>query len=162
MTPDEIDFLQQSNWIEGEVRDFALDDAVKAWSFVKGLDFFTIKDLLKAHKILMQNVRPDIAGRHRTVDVRVGWKFMPKPAVAKKDIFDWCVDMRRMKAHGNDLEKGLQCKVMHVAFEHIHPFEDGNGRVGRMFLNWQRLKFGLPILIIKDSEKDRYYEWFRE
>ncbi len=161
MTPDEIEFLQQSNFIEGEMRDWALDDAVKAWSFVKGLDFFTIKDLLKAHRLLMHNIRPDLAGKHRTVDVRVGWKIMPKPAVAKKEIFDWCVDMRRMKPRGNDADKEFQCRVMHVAFEQVHPFEDGNGRIGRMFLNWQRLKFKLPILIIKEKEKEDYYKWFK-
>jgi Fic family protein len=48
-----------------------------------------------------------------------------------------------------------------VAFERIHPFRDGNGRVGRIIMNAQRLQAGLPILIIPASERRLYYEWFR-
>jgi len=49
---------------------------------------------------------------------------------------------------------------MHINFEKIHPFIDGNGRIGRMLLNWQRVKLGLPVLVIKESEKQEYYKWF--
>jgi Fic family protein len=37
---------------------------------------------------------------------------------------------------------------------------DGNGRIGRILLNWQRRYWNLPILIIKESEKEEYYKWF--
>lgn len=49
----------------------------------------------------------------------------------------------------------------HIAFENIHPFIDGNGRMGRILLNWQRVKADLPILIIRESERQEYYSWFR-
>ena len=48
----------------------------------------------------------------------------------------------------------------HVKFESIHPFVDGNGRTGRLLMNWIRIKIGLPILVIKESEKFEYYKWF--
>jgi Fic family protein len=48
----------------------------------------------------------------------------------------------------------------HVKFEKIHPFEDGNGRIGRILLNWQRVKAGLPILTIYEKDKHAYYKWF--
>ena len=51
-------------------------------------------------------------------------------------------------------------KGMHVGFEMIHPFPDGNGRVGRLIYCWMREKMGLPIHIIKESEKQGYYKWF--
>jgi len=53
-------------------------------------------------------------------------------------------------------------KEQHIAFETIHPYEDGNGRMGRLILNWQRVHCGLPILVIKDSEKNLYYQWFED
>jgi hypothetical protein len=51
--------------------------------------------------------------------------------------------------------------VCHVSFEHLHPFRDGNGRVGRILYNWQRLKLGLPIHVIKYEDRWEYYNWFK-
>jgi Fic family protein len=53
-------------------------------------------------------------------------------------------------------------KDHHIRYEHIHPFVDGNGRTGRMFMNWERLKAGLPLLVIKESKKYDYYDWFKD
>ena len=50
----------------------------------------------------------------------------------------------------------------HLDFEVSHPFCDGNGRVGRVIINAQLLKHGLPPLIIRNSEKQIYYRAFRE
>ena len=52
---------------------------------------------------------------------------------------------------------------LHVKYEKIHPFADGNGRTGRMFMNWTRLKRNNePLLIIHEGEEQReYYGWFK-
>ena len=53
-------------------------------------------------------------------------------------------------------------KRWHIQFEHIHPFEDGNGRVGRILMNFQLVKKGLPILVIHEGKEQReYYKWFK-
>ena len=52
------------------------------------------------------------------------------------------------------------CKKDRIWFEKNHPFEDGNGRTGRILLNWQRLQYGLPLLIIESYKKEEYYKWF--
>jgi len=49
----------------------------------------------------------------------------------------------------------------HIHFEKIHPFVDGNGRMGRILMNWQRVKVGLQPLIIWASERQAYYAWFK-
>lgn len=41
----------------------------------------------------------------------------------------------------------------HYAFEHIHPFQDGNGRVGRLIVFKERLRFGIIPFIIEDAKK---------
>jgi len=50
----------------------------------------------------------------------------------------------------------------HLDFEMIHPFLDGNGRIGRVIVNFQLNKLGFPNLIIRDKEKKIYYQSFRE
>jgi len=52
-------------------------------------------------------------------------------------------------------------KLSHIEFENIHPFEDGNGRVGRILMNIQCLNAGLPLLVIHTGkEQQKYYTWF--
>lgn len=46
----------------------------------------------------------------------------------------------------------------HAWFESIHPFADGNGRCGRMLINWMLLKFNLPPVIVFNEDKKFYYE----
>ena len=50
----------------------------------------------------------------------------------------------------------------HLDFETIHPFNDGNGRIGRVLINYQLMRSGYPPLIIRDKEKSVYYQAFRD
>ncbi len=48
----------------------------------------------------------------------------------------------------------------HLQFETMHPFCDGNGRIGRTLINMQLQEFGYPNIIIRDKEKSTYYKTF--
>ncbi len=50
----------------------------------------------------------------------------------------------------------------HVRFERIHPFQDGNGRVGRLILFKESLRFGIVPFIIDDRHKLFYYRGLKE
>ena len=58
----------------------------------------------------------------------------------------------------------LEPKDMHVRFEKIHPFVDGNGRTGRMLMWLHEYWLGREPTLIRSNEADRhyYYQWFRE
>lgn len=49
----------------------------------------------------------------------------------------------------------------HIEFENIHPFEDGNGRTGRLLLNYELLRNNLPPVVISKVDRVKYFEFLR-
>jgi Fic family protein len=112
------------------------------------------------HKMLMGNINDAIAGRFRKKGeyVRVGTHIAPPPAhvgrMIESIISDYSADH---SAYFTDKIAGF-----HLDFETIHPFCDGNGRIGRVLINYQLARFGFPNIIIRDKEKQTYYRAFGE
>ncbi len=154
MTEEELtEFLVQSNYIENERTQHAHDDARLAWDYLVQADELTEFTLKETHRFLLRNLAPNWAGKYRTVDVMVGGRRCP----------DWSEVRYRMGrlllTHPIDEDV---IKDWHISFEGVHPFRDGNGRTGRIIMNWQRIKQGLPILIIHEGEEQQeYYGWFQ-
>ena len=162
LSKDEIEFLKQSNYIEQEMSNIALEDAMYAWDFAKNYEGrWNVNFILEIHRRLLRHIRPDIAGKIRNCDVYIGGqcKKLISKAKIKNQLADWIIDMYFRIEHFISPEDHAQ--FCHIKFENIHPFEDGNGRTGRILWQAQRLKFGLPLKIIWESEKDDYYQWFR-
>jgi Fic family protein len=121
---------------------------------------FSIELILLLHKMLMGNINDAIAGRFRKKGeyVRVGTHVAPAPEhverMIESIISDYSADH---SAYFTDKIAGF-----HLDFETIHPFCDGNGRMGRVIINYQLARFGFPNIIIRDKEKQTYYEAFGE
>ena len=162
----EIEFLSESNKIEGVYDQDSLGQAAVAWGYLKSFQTLTVSAILRTHKLLMlkQPLQPDEKGYFRRVPVWVGgYSAVPWEEI-EGAIKQWVVNANDVLTNGKNESKIFLERVIkeqHVAYEKIHPFVDGNGRTGRMFLNWTRLQAGLPILVIKDSEKQKYYSWFK-
>ena len=162
---EETEFLDRSNRIEGVYDEDSLTQAEYAWDFLKRQKKLTIGIILKVHKILMlhQNLLPSDKGYFRKVMVYVGNRPTLNALHIEEHLKQWVVNVNDMVDNWKESEifKERICKEHHIAYEKIHPFIDGNGRTGRMFMNWERLKIDLPLLVIHEGEEQiAYYKWF--
>ena len=117
--------------------------------------------ILLLHKMLLSGIDDNIAGRFRQKHeyVRVGAHVAPAPEHLEALIEALVADY----ASGHDnyyLDNIARC---HLEFERIHPFVDGNGRIGRVLINWQLASLGYPPIIIRNKSKHReYYPVFQK
>ncbi len=114
--------------------------------------------ILFLHKMLMTAIKDDIAGRFREMGeyVRVGSHIAPPP-----EQVDLLID-KVISEYNNNHELYFMEKIskFHLEFENVHPFNDGNGRIGRVLINWQLIRLGFPPIIIRNKEKSDYYDSF--
>ena len=111
--------------------------------------------ILKMHKTLLSNIRDDIAGRFRSGRewVRVGSHIGANPEFVSSLMCEL------VEKYNTDNSYFLEkIAYFHAEFENIHPFGDGNGRIGRLITNEQLDILGLPPIIIPSKSKfEEYY-----
>lgn len=116
--------------------------------------------ILLIHQMLIGGIDDSIAGRFRQKGeyVRVGTHVAPAPENVERLIENILIDYssEHISYFIDSIAK------FHLEFERIHPFCDGNGRIGRVITNFQLLRLGFPRIIIRDKEKDDYYAAFKE
>lgn len=109
------------------------------------------------NKILLKNTKyENQSGQYRKVPVSIGAnKDTPSPPylIGKnmEDLFMWYRQQ-------NNTDLVAKISIFHMRFEHIHPFIDGNGRTGRLILNYELMKEGYPPLIIEKAKREEYYD----
>ena len=116
--------------------------------------------ILSLHKMLIFNIRDDIAGRFRQAGeyVRVANHIAPKPEEVVERL-------KKMLAEYNaSSDKNIIKRIakLHLDFEYTHPFCDGNGRIGRIMNNYLLIREGFVPINIKFIDKKKYYDAFKE
>lgn len=114
--------------------------------------------ILLLHKMLIGGIDDAIAGRFRGKGeyVRVGSYVAPAPEHVHSMINAILIEY----ASNLDSHPINRIAKWHLDFETIHPFNDGNGRIGRVLMNFQLIRLGFPGVIIRNKEKEDYYASF--
>lgn len=117
--------------------------------------------ILLLHNMLIGNINDTVAGQFRKKNeyVRIGTHIAPPPEHLARLMQQLLID------YDADTKSHLVEKIarFHLEFERIHPFVDGNGRIGRLLINYQLIRNGFPPVILRNKGKnDHYYPAFRE
>lgn len=114
-----------------------------------------VKDL---HSLIMRGVNRDEAGRYRTLDVRAaGTDHLYPPHYQLQELMTAFVEWLN-SASARQLHPVEYATEAHYRFVSIHPFRDGNGRVGRLLMNLILLKHGYPIAVITNERRKQYID----
>ncbi len=148
-----------------EIRE--VQNAYEAYELMLSLNPLSVDDLLRAHGLMMKGLVPE-NGRFRSgsvgiFDGRNNLVHVAPPASSVpyliSSLFSWY--------QRSGLHPLIKSAVFHYEFEYIHPFQDGNGRTGRMWHSmllgvWKEMFFWLPVEELIQSRQSDYYEAFNE
>ena len=111
------------------------------------------------HGILCHEAIESVPGRFKTQpNMVIGADFIPSPPYrVPMDMENWVLDLK-VQLDNAQTERDIVESVcrQHFAFERIHPFSDGNGRVGRALLVFSCLQNGIVPIVIPVKQKQRY------
>ncbi len=163
MTLEETSFLL----FEGIVpKEKSLREIYEVLNHKKAFDYIlnykgdiTKEFILKLHELVVLNtLRQDLMsqiGKYRKVQVFIGRSIPPKP----QDVPDKMAGLLRWySSNKKSLHPLVLASHFHAEFEKIHPFVDGNGRVGRLLMNFIMHKSHLPMINIPKKRRFEYYE----
>jgi len=159
---EKVTAILEGKRVMGSMREIAeVNGAIKVYDMLDSFEYKKLDDLLLSHKMLMDEILTD-AGTFRSSNVGVGGAdgvvhvAPPYAHVVSlmEDLFSWL--------EVSDVHPLIQSSVFHYEFEFIHPFVDGNGRIGRLWQSlilykWKPLFSAMPIeSVIKESQQEYY------
>ena len=148
--------------VVGDVREILeVKNAWAAYEKIEHYDPFSLESLLEAHALLSNQLVKD-SGVFRTMQVNVykGFELIHAGAKPKEilslmtELFDW--------ARGSNINAIIKSCIIHFIIEYIHPFEDGNGRIGRLWQtvilhSWDKNFQWIPIETMVYQNQQGYY-----
>lgn len=141
-------------------------DEIEAVNVAKAVEFIqntneelSLELIKKLHKLCFERSK-EFAGKLRDVEVVIRNAYgeivhqgIPKEEIGNEleELANWYNEVK------DELKPLVLAAIVHNQFEYIHPFEDGNGRVGRLLLNYALLQHGYPPINILFEDRGRYY-----
>lgn len=174
LTHDQTRYIFETNTIGVTGEAVNVDDVIETANHFRCIDFIIehaksaltekmIKELHLMLKTGTSDTRQEwfAVGAYKKMPNEVGGMAtaLPEDVVAEMQALLAAYSAKKVKTLEDILD-------FHVRFERIHPFQDGNGRVGRLIMFKECLKYGIVPFIIEDNLKMFYYrglkEWRRE
>ncbi len=120
----------------------------------------SLEIILSLHKMLLANIRDEVAGRFRQKGeyVRVASHVAPDPEVIEEKL------EKMLAEYNSNVSESIIKRLakIHLTFENIHPFIDGNGRISRVINNYILIREGYVPINIKFIDRNKYYDAFKE
>jgi DNA-binding Xre family transcriptional regulator len=169
LSEDQTRLIFETNTIGAE-EGVPVDDIIETANHFRAIDYIIdcaeeplTEDIIKAlHKILKTGTRDSHiswfnVGEYKSRPNVVGGKETTKPAKVSAEM------KKLLDAYSDLSDVDIRDIVrFHHDFERIHPFQDGNGRVGRLIAFKECLRFNIVPFIIEDSKKMFYYRGLKE
>ncbi len=158
------DLIEKNKLVENKDEQETLNVA-KAVEFIrKTREELSLDLILKIHHICFEGTK-SFAGKFRTVEVVIRnskgeiLHSGTRASELREALENFIVWYHKNKSKFKPL---VLAAIVHNQFEHIHPFQDGNGRVGRLLLNLVLLQNNYPPINIKLEDRQEYYKMLQE
>lgn len=160
---EKVTAILEGKRVLGSAREIAeVQGAIKVYDALESFEYRNLDDLLSAHQMLMSEILTK-AGSFRTKNVGVGSDegvvhvAPPHSQVPSlmHDLFVWLKE--------SDIHPLIKSSVFHYEFEFIHPFIDGNGRIGRLWqslilYDWKNIFSNIPVESVVKDAQEQYYD----
>lgn len=170
LTHDQTRYIFETNTIGIQSGTINVDDIVETSNHFRCIDFvinsanYQLNEsfIKQLHSILKSGTSDSrkawfIVGDYKHFENEVGGEPTTKSADVSKEI------KNLLKRYNQNKQKNLQEIIgFHYSFEKIHPFQDGNGRIGRLIMFKECLRNGITPFIIDDTLKEFYYRGLKE
>ena len=170
MTPDQTRYIFETNTISVENEVINVDDLIETVNHFRCIDIIIDSAKVSLTQMFIKNLH--LILKNGTSDSRKEWfavgdyKKMPNEVGGMntslpEEVAD---KMKDLLEKYNAKEKKILDDILefHVKFERIHPFQDGNGRIGRLIMFKECLKYNIVPFIIEDNLKMFYYRGLKE
>jgi len=162
LSPKEVDTIVKREYIKKiiekrEIRE--VRNSIKAFKIIRSKNFtLNQHQIINLHKLLVGGL--NINTGYKKKEIIVNNKLTTKPGKVRKDmkiLLDWYKKAKKQNLHPLNLATDF-----HQKFEIIHPFEDGNGRVGRLLFNWVLFSYNYPPILFLYQNRQRYFNALNE